>query len=865
MALQTAYQILVSSDPDLLNPDQADVWNSGKVDSDEMVIVYAGPPLKSRTIYYWQVRIWDQDNNPTAYSEIASWETGLSIDSDWPAKWIGAAIYPDGSVIEKTSYSPLVRKEFEVTASPIKRARLYLCGIGQHECYLNGERVSDEVFNPQVTNFNHKVFYNTHDIKEHLHAGKNALGVWLNSGYYTPWCKYENRQGPILKAQIYIEYEEGSIVQFHSDESWRTAPSPISGVYYKRMGCFGGERFDADQEQAGWHTPGFDDGHWPFAVEKSPPQGRLEAQTIEPNRYLEKVSPTEITYPKADTALCDFGRVITGTIKITFKRDAKMFNNPSSIRIRYYEHRVDDRLDNKYHCFQEDFYFAKAVHHLTEDLIEWQPRFQYRVFRYAEIQWNIPAQMGTLEDVTAFETRNSMSVAGAFQCSDPTLNRIQQVAMATYESLLQQGVPADCSHREKAGWGAEAEASSDHALYHLDMARFYQKWLDDWNGNELPVPGGVSSVTPMHHKLFFVGGHYYANCFIPITYHTYLHYGQKRLLEQMFPLAQRRVEFLTERIEDGLLKLFTFDGVSEPQGKMQYLGDWNSPKRKTDDFFLNQQFNTLHSIRCIDLFISWCSQLGKDEIADHYRQMLQKIKQRFNERFFDPETGRYCGGRQPYQVLALYSGMPENDAMHASAVDALLEEIIVNKQGHVDTGVIATTYLFKVLMREELAELAYRLLMHPEPPSFRYFIDQGYTTFPESWFPGGSVCHSSFSGVGVWFFEALAGILPNESEPGFRQAIIRPQVINALDYAEGSYQSACGLIVSRWWRQQDRVTYKINLPPNTQGVIQLPESKAGYLYQSAAGEIKTASSVGKSKNRLEYRLKPGVSTFWLEQ
>ncbi len=88
---QTAYEILVASNEELLKDNRADLWNTGKVTSDQSIqIAYSGRPLTSRTRCYWKVRVWDKDDKPSPFSEVATWEMGLLKPDDWQAKWITA-------------------------------------------------------------------------------------------------------------------------------------------------------------------------------------------------------------------------------------------------------------------------------------------------------------------------------------------------------------------------------------------------------------------------------------------------------------------------------------------------------------------------------------------------------------------------------------------------------------------------------------------------------------------------------------------------------------------------------------------------------------------------------------------------------
>src|ERR1035437_310177 len=86
---QTAYQILAASSEALLKSDTGDLWDTGKVASDQTLhIVYASKPLASSQRSYWKVRVWDKDGKASAYSQLASWDMGLLTPEDWQGQWI---------------------------------------------------------------------------------------------------------------------------------------------------------------------------------------------------------------------------------------------------------------------------------------------------------------------------------------------------------------------------------------------------------------------------------------------------------------------------------------------------------------------------------------------------------------------------------------------------------------------------------------------------------------------------------------------------------------------------------------------------------------------------------------------------------
>ena len=136
---QTAYRILVASSLAGLASGPADLWDSGKISSDQCVCVpYAGKPLLSRQRCCWKVQVWDADQRMSSWSRPSSWTMGLIEAGDWKAQWIGkdqADAQPPGpapSAEDPRLAARMLRKEFDAP-KPVARATVYLSGLGLSE------------------------------------------------------------------------------------------------------------------------------------------------------------------------------------------------------------------------------------------------------------------------------------------------------------------------------------------------------------------------------------------------------------------------------------------------------------------------------------------------------------------------------------------------------------------------------------------------------------------------------------------------------------------------------------------------------------------------------------------------------------
>ena len=246
--MQKAYQILVASSPDKLTEAAADLWNSGKMKSDAGTqVVYRGKQPSSGQKCYWKVRVWNQANEHTPWSEAAVWAMGLLDESDWKAKWIGGQ--PDLAQKAYRDYldnydpksssalknirplpppSPMLRKKFTVK-SGVKDASLYVSALGYYEIALNGKKVGNQVLAPEWTDYNQRVQYQVYDVSRDLKGGENVLSSILADGWYLgmlgpiKWHTDYPRRGIYgndrrLIAQLVIHYQDGTDQVVPTDE-----------------------------------------------------------------------------------------------------------------------------------------------------------------------------------------------------------------------------------------------------------------------------------------------------------------------------------------------------------------------------------------------------------------------------------------------------------------------------------------------------------------------------------------------------------------------------------------------------------------------------------------------------------------------
>jgi alpha-L-rhamnosidase len=132
-AVQTAYRVLAASERSVLERNEGNLWDTGRVQSDRAAhIEYAGAPLASRSEVFWKVQTFDHEGEASPWSAPATFEIGLLEPTDWSARWIGSPLH---GTPRTSTLVPAVRKPFSLKGQ-VARARLYATALGLYELQL---------------------------------------------------------------------------------------------------------------------------------------------------------------------------------------------------------------------------------------------------------------------------------------------------------------------------------------------------------------------------------------------------------------------------------------------------------------------------------------------------------------------------------------------------------------------------------------------------------------------------------------------------------------------------------------------------------------------------------------------------------
>jgi alpha-L-rhamnosidase len=799
-AKQTAYEILVASSERALRKDAGDLWDTGKVVSgDSIEIYYSGAPLESRRQCFWKVRVWDNEGRMTE-SSPASWEMGLLETNDWEAKWIAR------TTNEADAAAPLLRHGFAIDGS-IKKARAYICGFGYYELFLNGQRVGDHVLDPGYTRYDRRDLYVTYDVTKLLKRGSNAVGVILGNGWANVinktawnWDKAPWRTAPKVRCQIEIQMADGREAVIASDGSWRTAQSPI--VYDT---IYSGETYDARLEQPGWNRAEFDDAAWDRALLVEPPPGILSAQMMPPIRVDRTFPPTAITEPKPGIFIFDFGQNLSGRARlsvtgpagtaVTMKYGERLGKNGLIDQAAIAQHVVRFDASQK---FQTDTYILKGGGREN-----WESHFDYDGFRYVEVS-GFPGKPDK-NSLTAVFFHSDVPATGHFECSNPLLNRIALAAQRSYLGNL-QGIPTDCPHREKNGWTGDAHLAAEMGMFNFFPSAVYSKWIQDICDEQHP-DGKLPGIVPSSGWGYAWGnGPAWDSALVLIPYCQYVYFGDTEEFRRHYENLKRYVDYLTGRSQDDIVNIG--------------LNDWAPYKTKTEAPITDTAYYYVDT-KVVALAAGL---LGREEDQRHYTEQAANIKQAFERKFFNADTGSYDKGSQTALSCALYQGLvaPENEGRVMANLVAAVEKT----DWHIDTGILGAKYLLNALTENGRSDAAYRIVAQKDLPGWGWWIEQGATTLWEDWRGNDSRFHVMYGDVDAWFYKALAGINPDPEAPGFKHFFIAPNVVGDLTWARASYNSVRGKIASDWKIANGQFHLTAKIPANTTATVTLPVSSA---------------------------------------
>lgn len=908
---QRAYRILAASCPELLFEGKADLWDSGKVEEGRnYAVVYAGTALASRKEVYWKVRVWDCRDEASDWSETAHFEMGLLDPSDWKGKWIGRG---DDFSGDKSS-APALVKRFEVSKiNDVKKARLYISGLGIFTASVNGQAVTDALFEPGESEYEKRVYYTVYDILPFLSEGENALGVILGNGQYANYAvapvmklgdgtlsekhRYQKDDTVYLRdgicgdvkllAQVELTYADGRVeTAAVSDASWKIAESAVTFQNW-----YGGEDYDAVRalELTGWDMPGTKLPGWQQAAVMEPPKGKLSAKEFPPVRIWESWTAESVRHLPNGNWLVDMGKNSAGFVRLKLT-GTEMY---AGARIRMYPAEVlkpdgsgvdqascTQSCDTLYQCRVMDSYVCAGT-----GREEWHPRFCYHGFQYVEVE-GFPGTP-VPENFEGCAVRLMNDNVSDFDTDNDIINRINQITDRSIESNMMFSF-TDCPQIEKLGWLETTQLMFSSMAAGYDIRAWIPKIMADMRDAQVKKGGGVEKgirreegkfsreypgadfsrleeketeeegfVPGIAPEYFRIGRLYkdpnWGGACVMTPWYYYLEYGDRRILEDNYTMMKGYAAHLESESTDGVLKNYA------------HMGEWGQLNENTPTtlvatcaFFLI--VNTMAHIAEI---------LEQPEDAKRYSALAEHIRSGF---YADPEcfcekSGIYGNGSQASFGCVLFSGIVRPEEKR-NALRGLLQAVAA-KGDHLTSGEVGLKQVFCALAENGENDTVYRMVMNPTEPSYRHHVDHGLTTLPEYWNYtelwnglGRSRNHAMMGHVKEWLCRYMLGIAP--VTPGYDVLRIRPWLQEGMTRVKGSIFTVHGFVRLSCTRTENELQMQAEVPVGTRADVWVP-CPEGWNCFSLEGEEKREAGGVRDGGYLRISGVPSGSYMWVAE
>ena len=679
---------------------------------------------------------------------------------------------------------------------------MHVNSLGYHEVYLNGKKVGDAVLAPAVSQFDKRSLSVTYDVTDLLEKGENDFVLWLGKGWYQDGLPGVVNGGPFVRAQL-EEFENGEWrTSLITDSTWKTRESGYASTGTWRPWQFGGEEISADRLLPALDRKTLNSVDWNTAVLADIPLHKVSPQMVELNGLRGQLHPLSCKASGDSAWIYDLGTNLTGWTKIQFPPLEK----GQKIRISYCDF-LDDKGEFRDHLY-EDYYIASGA----DSAEVFSNKFNYHAYRYLKLT-NLK-EAPALSSITASLVHTDYRGESFFACSDKDLNAIHDMIQYTLRCLTLGGYMVDCPQIERLGYGGDGNASTPTVQTMFNLSPLYMNWMQAW-ADCMREDGSMPHTAPNPYAAG--GGPFWCGFIITASWQTYLNYGDRRLLDRYYPYMQQWLEYVAHYTVDGLLKKWP-----DTSYRNWYLGDWATPVGidQTNPLSVDLVDNCYIAV-CYQTMSKIASLLDKADDSRGYKAKYDALTKRIQDTFYDAKGNTYASGTQIDLVYPMLAGVtPDN--LKETVLKTLYEVTANRFQGHLATGLVGIPVLTEWAVKNGQAEWMYQMLKKRDYPGYLYMLDNGATTTWEHWNGERSHIHNCYNGIGTWFYQALAGIMPDESKPGYKHIWIKPQVVNDISWVQASKDTPYGLLKVRWEKKESSFVLDVQIPVGASASVALP-------------------------------------------
>jgi len=728
-------------------------------------------------------------------------------------EWRAAMISP----VDDLAGAPRLRHAFTLDGGhgAVQSASLHVSSLGVFNAYVNGTPVSDDVLSPGWTSYEWRLRYRTYDVTRLLEE-RSVLAVVLGNGWYRGrlgWdgggARYGDRLGVI--AQLEIDFADGHSQLVVSDSTWTAGPSEVVA-----NDLYDGQTIDARRYDDAWMLTGPPPAGWVAVEVIDFDPARLTPYIGPPVRRQESLRPVAIWESPSGRTLVDFGQNLVGWIRASVRGE-----RGREITIRHAEVLEDGELGTgplRSAAATDRFVLSGG-----DDVFE--PAMTFHGFRYAEVGgWPGSLPAGALEAVVV---HSDLRRIGHFECSDALVNQLHRnVVWGMRGNFLD--VPTDCPQRdERLGWTGDLAVFAPTAAFLYDVQSFLSDWLVDLAAEQSASDGRVPFVIPDVIKFFTVGGlpqvdtAIWGDAAVWVPWALWQAYGDRAVLEAQYESMAARVRHAAS--------LTSSSGLWN-QG-FQF-GDWLDPDAPPEQAWNAKAHPGVVATACLarsaHIVAETARLLGHSADAAEFAALDDRTRAAFRQHYVD-DDGLIKSDAPTVYALAIAFGLLESD-LQQRAGDRLAMLVAANGY-RISTGFAGTPYICDALTMTGHVDVAYRLLLQRDCPSWLYPVLMGATTIWERWdsmLPDGTINtdgmtsfnHYALGAVADWIHRTVGGIAP--LAPGYARVLVAPQPGGGITSAATSLETPHGLVSVEWRIDDGEISVTTTLPGGVTGLLARP-------------------------------------------
>ena len=723
---------------------------------------------------------------------------------------------------------PIMRRTFTLSGVPAS-ATVRIIGLGHYELRLNGQVVGDTVVNQAWSQYNKTLYWQEFNITSLLRAGENVWGVVLGDSFWR--VAPANDPGRFVKTdampdfcgghpyllwlEARIRNANGEETVITSDSSWRWTDGPLTFSH-----IYAGEDYNASLVPTGWDKAGFDDSAWHAARPTEAPPATMLPLSSPGLKTAEVFQPTEVREPQPGIFTYVFPQNCSALLRFTV-RGAR----GSTVRFKPCEY-VDEsgRVRFTYTWGTgKDIWHDYTLRGGSDE--SHQTLFCYVGCRYVEVTGAVPKGhanpdgLPVVERLELVHVRAANRIVGSFACSSDLQNRIHRIIDWAIRSNMSH-VPTDCPHREKNGWQEQTWHMARAVSYLYDVRDWYRKVARDLRDTQL-ADGHIPTNCPNY--LVGVPPHGYWNeapewgvAGVLAPWHLYEWYGDRDALAASYDSMKAFVDYLTSQAKEGVITSNLGDWYDCGHDKGDGPSRWTPPEVSATAIWALGASTTVRAAEVLD----------RPADAAHYRALFEKIRDAFQQRFWDDEskTVKNNGSCQAANATALCVDLVPH-ADRSAALERIIDDL-KRRQWQQTTGEVLHVFLIRALAEAGHADVLHKVYAREERGSYGYMVKTGLTTLPESWNAqpgtGNSMNHFMLGHLVEWHFAYVAGIRQQPGDVGWRKVIIAPQP-GPLAHAKASFESPTGRIASEWRRSNGVFELMADIPEGVDAVAVLPD------------------------------------------